>query len=255
MTPVSSADIARAVRGAIPRAASSLRPDVLAALRTAADAEPSPTGRAVLRQLVTNADIAAAEGVPLCQDTGTVWVWIEVGSESGLTGDVQADVDAAVGDAYREHALRMSVVRDALLDRTNTGDNTPTSIHVTFRPGTGATVHVMLKGGGSDNASAVSMLDPAVGFEGVMRFVLETVSARGAGACPPLVVGVGVGGTFDSVATLAKKALMVPLDAASVPGLADFERDLLAAINELGIGPAGLGGLVTALGVRVCTAP
>ncbi|HAX40739.1 MAG TPA: fumarate hydratase [Clostridiales bacterium] len=255
MSPVTSADIARTVREAIPRAASSLRPDVLAALRAAAGAELSPTGRAVLRQLVANAEIAVADGVPLCQDTGTVWVWIEVGSGSGITGDVQADVDAAVRDAYQEYGLRMSTVRDALLDRTNTGDNTPASVTVSFRPGTGATVHVMLKGGGSDNASALTMLDPSAGFEGVTRFVLEAVSVRGAGACPPLVVGVGVGGTFDSVALLAKKALMEPLDAATAPGIAEFQSDLLAAINGLGIGPAGLGGLTTALGVRVRTAP
>jgi fumarate hydratase class I/fumarate hydratase subunit alpha len=150
----------------------------------------------------------------------------------------------------------MSIVRDALGDRTNTGDNTPAFLDVTLRPGRGATVHVMLKGGGSDNASALSMLDPSAGAEGIRAFVTETVSAKATGACPPLVVGVGVGGTFDSVAKLAKKALLRPVGVrAATEAVAELEALLLADINALGIGPAGLGGATTALAVHVLTAP
>ncbi len=256
MNVVTAADIARAVAGSIRTAATSLRPDVLGAIRSAGLREPSERAREVLGQLVDNAAIAERDGVPLCQDTGTVWVWVELGQDSGLEGDLQAAIDGAVAYAFREHALRMSVVIDALLDRTNTGDNTPAFVEISQRPGAGATVHVMLKGGGSDNASAMAMLDPSSGVEGVARFVLDTVSAKATGACPPLVVGVGVGGTFDSVGKLAKKALLRPLGIPAVSSaLGALEEHLLADINALGIGPAGLGGATTALGVRILTAP
>lgn len=248
--------IARAVRESIPVAATTLRPDVLRALGAAFEAEPSPRGREVLGQLLENARIASRDRVPLCQDTGTVWVWVELGDGECVDGTLQNAVDGAVRDAYRESALRMSVARDALLDRSNTGDNTPAFVDVTSRAGTGVTVHVMLKGGGSDNASALAMLDPSAGAEGVRRLVLETVSARGAGACPPLVLGVGIGGTFDTVGKLAKKALLVPVDRpAGSAEAARFEAELLEAVNALGIGPAGLGGATTALSVRVLSAP
>ncbi|MDO8848095.1 MAG: fumarate hydratase [Coriobacteriia bacterium] len=248
--------IAQAVYGAIAEAATTLRPDVAAAMERAAADEPSERGREVLSQLIENATIARADRVPLCQDTGTVWVWVELGVAECLDGDLAAAVDDAVARAYRDNALRMSVVRDALGDRTNTADNTPAFLDITLRPGTGATVHVMLKGGGSDNASALAMLDPAAGEEGVARFVLDTVSAKATGACPPLVVGVGVGGTFDTVGKLAKRALLRPLGTpASTEASAALEARLLADINVLGIGPAGLGGATTALGVRVLTAP
>jgi tartrate/fumarate subfamily iron-sulfur-dependent hydro-lyase alpha chain len=255
---LSSEQIASAVRTAIPQAAAGLRPDALVALRAAADTERSPRGRAVLEQLLENAAIAQADSVPLCQDTGTVWVRIELGAEECLTGDVQAAIDSAVADAYREAKLRMSVVRDSLLDRGNTGDNAPAFVELIpcARAGTGATVHVLLKGGGSDNASRIEMLSPGAGFEGVRRVVLETVEANATRACPPLLVGVGVGATFDKVGGLSKRALLreigsVPPDAR----LADFEAELLAAINDTGIGPAGLGGDTTALAVHVVTAP
>ncbi len=250
--------IATAVRDAIPQAADSLRPDALDALRIAAAAERSPRGRAVLQQLLENASIAARDRVPLCQDTGTVWVRIELGAEECLTGDVQAEVDAAVAEAYREAKLRMSVVRDALLDRANTGDNTPAFVEVAHaaRPGAGATVHVMLKGGGSDNASRVVMLTPGAHEAGVRQAVLEAVEARATGACPPLLIGVGVGSTFDKVAGLAKRALLRPIGSpAADPRLAALEAELLSAVNATGIGPAGLGGDTTALAVHVLTAP
>jgi len=253
---LSASRIGEAVREVIPRVACELRPDFVAGLSAAAARERSPRGRAVLEQLLANADLAARDTVPVCQDTGTVWVRVEVGSEETLTGNVQTEVNAAVADAYRAAGLRMSLVRDGLMDRTNTGDNTPAFIDLVWRPGTGATVHVMLKGGGSDNASRIEMLAPDAGFEGVKRVVLETVEAKATGACPPLLVGVGVGGTFDKVGGLAKRALLrelgtVPMD----DRVGALERELLEAVNATGIGPAGLGGDTTALAVHIVTAP
>lgn len=248
--------IAAAVREAIPLAATRLRPDVMEALAAAASAERSPRGRAVLEQLVANARIAERDAVPLCQDTGSVWVRIELGADECLCGDVQSAVDEAVADAYQEAKLRMSMACDALLDRSNSGDNAPAFVEVAWRPGTGAVVHVMLKGAGSDNASRLVMLTPDGGFEAVEAFVLETVAATATGACPPLVVGVGVGATFDKVGGLAKKALLRRVGETNpLQELRDLERRLLAAINDTGIGPGGLGGDTTALAVHVATAP
>lgn len=190
---LTSAQIADAVRSAIPVAASTLRPDALTALRAAAVSERSKRGRAVLEQLVANASLAAVDRMPLCQDTGTVWVRVELGAQECVCGDLQAAVDAAVADAYRDAHLRMSVVRDALFDRTNTADNTPAFVDVVFgarQHAKGATVHVMLKGGGSDNASRVVMLPPGEGMAGVKRVVMETVKEKATGACPPLLVGI-----------------------------------------------------------------
>jgi fumarate hydratase class I/fumarate hydratase subunit alpha len=218
--------------------------------------ERSERGKRVLEQLVANAEIAEDESVPLCQDTGAVWVRVELGSEETLTGNVQTEINAAIADAYRSAGLRMSLVRDGLLDRSNTGDNTPAFVDIVWRPGTGATVHVMLKGGGSDNASRTEMLAPDAGFEGVKRVVLETVEAKATGACPPLLIGVGVGSTFDKVGGLAKRALLreigtVPMD----DRVGKLEAELLEAVNATGIGPAGLGGDTTALAVHLVTGP
>jgi fumarate hydratase subunit alpha len=247
--------IAEAVRPAVSEAAVTLRPDVASALEVALTTERSERGRAVLAQLVENARIAVSDRVPLCQDTGTVWVRVELGAEEALGGDLQAAVDAAVASAYAENALRMSVVGDALFDRSNTGDNTPAFVELTSRPGTGARVDVMLKGGGSDNASVVAMLDPSAGEDGVVAAVVAAVRAKGACACPPLLIGVGVGSTFDRVGALAKHALLRPIGAPGDPRAAALERRLLEAVNATGIGPGGLGGTTTALAVHVETAP
>ncbi|MBU4555397.1 MAG: fumarate hydratase [Actinobacteria bacterium] len=248
--------MADAVRRAISLAAVELRPDALSAMETALGAERAPRAKRVLEQLIDNARIARTDRVPLCQDTGTVWVWLELGERECLSGDIYAAVDAAVAEAYRDGALRMSVVRDALTDRANTTDNTPAFMDITLRPGSGATVHVMLKGGGSDNSSVLEMLEPAAGIQGVRELVLRTVSAKATGACPPLVVGVGVGATFDKVALLAKKALLRPIGEPSADSaVAAFERELMDAINASGIGPAGMGGDTTALAVNVLSAP
>jgi fumarate hydratase subunit alpha len=252
---VTTAAIAEAVYAAIGQAAVGLRPDFLAALEAAIETEPSPRGRRVLEQLVANAAIAAEDRVPLCQDTGTVWVRLTLGTDERIGGDLQRAVDHAVERAYLANALRMSVARDALSDRANTGTNAPAFIDVVMRPGTGATVEVMLKGGGSDNASMVAMLDPSAGSAAIVRTVVAAVEAKATSACPPLLVGVGVGATFDKVGGLSKKALLRAIGTpARTAEAAALEVELLDAINATGIGPAGLGGATTALAVHVETA-
>ena len=249
--------VANAVREAIPRLACVLADDVLEGFKRAQGEEPSERGREVLGILCENARVAQDDGVPLCQDTGTVWVCLEIGSDVCVRGDVFSGVNEAVAEAYKEARLRMSVVRDALFDRTNTGDNTPAfcEVRMVDEPGT-ALLHVMLKGGGSDNASRVVMLAPGAGRRGVIDEVVRCVREKGANACPPLVVGVGVGATFDKVAGLAKHALMRPVGKpAHDARTAAFEAELLEAVNATGMGPAGLGGACTALAVHVETAP
>lgn len=248
--------VADAAYDAIRAAAVGLREDVLCGLAAARKIEEQPRAQSVLDCLLENAQIAREDGVPLCQDTGTCWVRLEVGEELSIPGDVLSQVDDAVARAYTDGRLRMSVVRDALFDRANTGDNTPAFVEIATRPGHGATLHVLLKGGGSDNASRVVMLAPGAGIEGVRKVVLDCVCEKAANACPPLIVGVGVGATFDKVAGLAKHALLREIGRpAASPKHAAFERELLEAINATGIGPGALGGKTTALAVHLETAP
>ena len=256
-TIITKEAVATAVYEAIPHLACELPADILAGLAAALEREEAPRGRAVLSQLVENARIARTDHVPICQDTGTVWVSLEAGPGMLVPADVFADVDDAVARAYDEARLRKSVVRDAILDRANTGDNTPAfcDIHPIDEPGA-ARLRIMLKGGGSDNASRVIMLPPGAGRAGIVEEVVRCVREKGANACPPLVIGVGIGGTFDKVAGLAKRALMRPIDEpAEDEGARELEEELLAAVNATGTGPGGLGGATAALAVRVATAP
>ncbi len=256
MTTITKEQVARAVYDAIPRIACVLPHDVRAALEGARAAEGDTRGAVVLGHLLENADIAERDHVPICQDTGTVWVCLEVGPDVSVPGDVFACVDDAVARAYTEARLRKSVVRDALVDRANTGDNTPAFTDVHFVDAPGARVHVLLKGGGSDNASRVTMLTPGAGREGIIAEVMDCVAHKAANACPPLVIGIGVGGTFDKVAGMAKSALLrevgTPADDSRV---AEFERELLDKVNASGMGPGALGGKTLALAVHVNTAP
>ena len=248
--------VADAVYRAVRRCATHLRPDVLAAMQAARADETQPRAQSVLDCLLENARIGQEDGVPICQDTGTCWVRLEVGEELLIPGNILSGVNDAVARAYTDGRLRMSVVADALLDRTNTGDNTPAFAEIALRPGRGATLHVLLKGGGSDNASRVVMLAPGAGWEGVKEVVLDCVHEKAANACPPLIVGVGVGATFDKVAGLAKHALLREAGTpAASPQAAEREAELLSAINATGIGPAALGGGATALAVHLETAP
>ncbi len=227
--------------------------DVLAAIRSAAGSEESELGRQVLSLLLENADVAASERLPLCQDTGSAVVFVELGEEVIVSGgSLAAAVDAGVARAREEGCLRASVVSSPCFERRNTGDNTPAVLHVETVAGDGVTVTVMPKGGGSENAGATAMLKPADGAAGVARFVVDTVGRTGAGACPPLFLGVGIGGTLDRAVLLAKKALLRPVgQPAADARLAALEAEILERVNGLGIGPAGLGGTVTCLGVAV----
>lgn len=234
------------------RAVSRLPADVVAALEAARAGEEGATAKRTLGLILENARLAAERGRPLCQDTGMAVVFIRLGQNVRLAGrDLVEAVNEGVRRAYVHGYLRRSVVSDPLL-RQNTGDNTPAVVHVELVPGNEVEITVAPKGAGSENMSRVAMLKPADGREGVIRFVLETVAQAGPNACPPLVVGVGLGGTMERAAFLAKKALLRPLNEANQkPHLAELEAELLAQINRLGIGPGGLGGRTTALAVRI----
>lgn len=248
--------VASCLRDALPQISFVMPPDIRYAFEGALDRETDSRGKRALEMLLTNADIAAADRVPLCQDTGYVWCCLEIGPDITIEGNVMDEVGETVARVYKDHYLRKSLVCDALFDRTNTQDNTPAFTEVKLCKEPGARLHVMCKGGGSDNASRVVMLAPGAGRQGVVDTVMQCVREKAANACPPLIVGVGVGSTFDKVAGLAKMALMRPLDQPTQDeDAAQLEEELLALINQTGIGPAALGGQTTALGVRIKTAP
>lgn len=248
--------LAETVYAAIPGLACDVPADVLAALQQAAREETDSRATEVLDLLVENARVASQDRVPICQDTGTVWVSLEIGPDITIAGDVFSGVNDAVARAYTEAALRKSVVRDALFDRANTGDNTPAFCDVHFADKPGARVHIMLKGGGSDNASRVVMLPPSAGEVGIIDEVVKCVREKAANACPPLIIGVGIGATFDKVGGLAKRALMRPIGIpAADEDAAALESKLLSAVNATGVGAGALGGCHTALAVRVIAAP
>ncbi len=256
LTALNADTVAACAYDAIRHCATHLRPDMLAAVREALIRETSPRARSVLQSVIDNAAIAANDGVPLCQDTGSVWIDVEIGPDQCLPGDLFSNIDAAVARAYDEGRLRYSIVADALVDRRNTETNAPAFCEIHLRPEPGARLSVMLKGGGSDNASRVAMLVPGVGRAGILETVVSWVRQKAANACPPLFIGIGVGGTFDTVAHLAKTALLRPIGTPNADReVAAFEQELLAAVNATGIGPAALGGDTTALGVAINTAP
>jgi fumarate hydratase subunit alpha len=252
MREVNVEEITKALRTMAIEANTVLGADVLEAFAKCALAETSDTGRDVLAQLTENAAIAKSEKMPLCQDTGFAVVFIELGQEVRLVGGELADaVNEGVRQGYAEGFLRKSIVADPLR-RVNTGDNTPAIIHTTIVPGDRLKVTLAPKGGGSENMSGIAMLKPADGIEGVKAFVIDRVSQAGPNPCPPTIVGVGIGGTFEIAAYLAKKSLLRPVgDRHSDPFYAQLENDLLAEVNKLGIGPMGLGGLTTSLDVHV----
>jgi len=225
---------------------------MLRAFEKGLENEISLTGQDVFRQLIKNAEIAREEKVPMCQDTGFAVVFLELGQEVKIEGgDLYAAVNEGVRRGYKEGYLRKSIVADPL-NRVNTGDNTPAIIHTEIVPGDSLKITVAPKGGGSENMSALKMLKPAEGVEGVKKFVIDTVRVAGSNPCPPVVVGVGIGGTFEKSAILAKKALLRPVGESSpIPEIAKLEAELLEQINKIGIGPQGFGGIITALDVHV----
>ena len=218
-------------------------------------AESWPCAREILCQIEENYRLAEATVTPICQDTGMACVFLKIGQQVHITGDLGEAVNEGVRRGYREGYLRKSVVRDPLR-RENTGDNTPAMVYTELVPGDKVEITVAPKGFGSENMSAVKMLRPSDGVEGVKAFVLDTVKAAGPNPCPPVVVGVGIGGTFDKAAYLAKTALLRPVDVPNPdPYYAQLEEALLEDINNLGIGPQGLGGRTTALAVNIEVLP
>lgn len=231
-----------------------LSSDMCDALAQAEKTETSPLGKKILKQLEDNLEIAGSEMIPICQDTGMAVVFIEIGQEVHVTGgSLQEAVNEGVRQGYQEGYLRKSVVGDPLL-RVNTKDNTPAVIHYDIVPGEQLKIIFAPKGFGSENMSRVFMLKPADGLNGVKNAVLTAVRDAGPSACPPMVVGVGIGGTFEQCALMAKKALTRNLgEHSSLPHIRDLEIELQEAVNELGIGPGGLGGSTTALAVNINT--
>lgn len=229
--------------------------DVQQALQASRSRENNPLAGRVLDTIILNARIAREDRQPMCQDTGTAVVFVHLGQEVHLVGgDLHTAINEGVRRGYQAGYLRKSIVGDPLFARKNTGDNTPAVIHIDLVPGDRVRLTVMTKGGGAENMSRLQMLTPADGVAGVRAFVLETVQLAGPNACPPVIVGVGVGGTFDLVPALAKQALLRPVGQPNAdPQLAAFEQELLAAVNALGIGPHGFGGSTTALAVHVET--
>lgn len=231
--------------------------DITRALTQAREREESPVGKTVLSQLLENNEIAAREQIPICQDTGMSVLFVEYGDKAVIEGGSFEDaVQEGVRQAYEQGYLRKSVVSDPVFSRANTKDNTPAVIHTKIVPGNAISFLVGGKGFGSENMSAVKMLTPSYGVEGVKRFVLETVRNAGPNPCPPIIVGVGIGGTFEKAAQLAKKATLRAVGTSHPDErYAQLENELLEKINQMGFGPAGLGGTQTALGVNIETFP
>lgn len=230
--------------------------DVKCAIETCRAREDGEIARGVLDNIIENYRIADCENVPICQDTGMACVFLEIGQDVHLTGgDLRQAVDEGVRRGYEQGYLRKSVVRDPIR-RGNTGDNTPAMLYTEIVPGEQVKITLGPKGFGSENMSAIRMFKPSAGLQGIKEFILETVENAGPNPCPPMVVGVGIGGTFDKAALLAKKALMRPLGTHHPdPYYAQLEDEMLGRINELGIGPQGFGGRTTAIGLNIETLP
>ncbi len=251
MREINISQITTAIRDLCIKANTHLGEDVLEAFIKAIELELSPTGKDILEKLLENARIAREEEIPICQDTGFAVVFVELGQEVHLVGgDLKEAINEGVRQGYQEGYLRKSICHP--FTRKNTGDNTPAVIYIDIVPGERVRLIVAPKGGGSENMSRVTMLTPAVGMEGVKDFVVQRVKESGANPCPPIIVGVGIGGTFETAALLAKRALLRPLGSQnSNTELAKLEAELYEEINALGIGPQGLGGRITSLAVHV----
>ena len=256
MRIVAAADITKNIKEMCMEANYELSADVKEKLIRSAETEESELGQQILSQLEENLKIASEEKIPICQDTGMAVVFIKLGQDVHIEGEnLETAINEGIRQGYVEGYLRKSVVKDPI-DRINTNDNTPGVIHYEIVPGDKVEITVAPKGFGSENMSRVCMLKPADGLEGVKEAVLETVRMAGPNPCPPLVLGVGIGGTFEKCALLAKKALTRELGSHNpIPYVKELEEELLEKINQLNIGPAGLGGKTTALGVNIETYP
>ena len=230
--------------------------DVVNAFKESVKTESSEAGKSILNQLIENADIATSNRVPMCQDTGVSVFLVKLGQDCHVTGgNLEDAINEGVRTGYDEGYLRYSIVDDPI-SRKNTGDNTPSVIHIELVEGDSLEVQMSAKGGGAENMSAMKMLTPSAGLNGVKDFILQTVKEAGPNACPPLVVGIGIGGNFEVAPYLAKKSLFRPVGERNPDGsIADLEREIHKAVNQLGIGPQGLGGDTTALDIKIETAP
>ena len=229
--------------------------NILDALRKAVKDEESPLGKEVITKIIENDELARNKHLPICQDTGVVVCFLEVGYDVHFDGDVYEAINEGVANAYTKGYLRKSVVKHPL-DRVNTKNNTPAITHIKLVPGDKVKIHVAPKGGGSENMSLVKMLIPADGVEGIKKLVLDTVFNGGGKPCPPIIVGLGIGGNLEKSALLAKEALMREIDDVNDdPILANLEKELLDEINKLGVGPMGFGGKVTCLAVKINAYP
>ena len=244
-------DIVKKVKDACMSANFELGEDVITAFRKTKETEESPVGKEILEQLIENATIAKEEKIAMCQDTGFAVCFVEIGDEVKVSGgNLVEAINEGVRQGYKEGYLRKSICHP--FTRKNTGDNTPAIVHLDMVSGDQLKIIVAPKGGGSENMSRVTMLKPSDGIEGIKRFVVERVRESGANPCPPLVIGVGIGGTFEKAALIAKKALLRPVGSKNPdPELVSLEEELLVEINDLGVGPQGLGGRTTALAVHV----
>ncbi len=244
-------DIVKKVKDACMSANFELGEDVITAFRKTKETEESPVGKEILEQLIENAAIAKEEKIAMCQDTGFAVCFVKIGDEVKVSGgNLVEAINEGVRQGYKEGYLRKSICHP--FTRKNTGDNTPAIVHLDMVPGDQLKIIVAPKGGGSENMSRVTMLKPSDGIEGIKRFVVERVRESGANPCPPLVIGVGIGGTFEKAALIAKKALLRPVGSKNPdPELVSLEEELLVEINDLGVGPQGLGGRTTALAVHV----
>ena len=233
-----------------------LEEDVQKALEKAHEAEESPAGKEVLRQIIENSGIARGERMPMCQDTGLAVIFVEIGQDVHVTGGgFEEAINAGVAKGYTDGYLRKSVLADPVRGG-NTGDNTPAVIHTTIVPGEDFRLWVVPKGGGSENMSRIAMMKPADGVEGIKKFVVENVKAASGNPCPPIVIGVGIGGTFERCAQLAKRALLREIGSTHPDEFyADLEKELLTLVNEVGVGPMGFGGRTTALAVHIEAGP
>jgi fumarate hydratase subunit alpha len=257
MRIIKADDVTRAVANLFKQANYELGEDVLVALKKARREEESPSGREVIDTIIKNADIASSERIPLCQDCGTAVVFLEIGQDVHIViGDLYAAVNEGVRRAYNEGYLRKSMVDRPFSHRPNTGDNTPAVIHTDIVPGDKLKISVLPKGGGAENMARLGMMLPASGRKGVVDFVVNTVNEAWSNPCPPVIVGVGIGGTAEKAMLLAKYALLRKVGEPSLDAEnADLEREILSKVNDLGIGPMGYGGKVTALAVHVESFP
>jgi fumarate hydratase subunit alpha len=252
MRRINTKHVTASVKQLFIKANTALGEDMVSALHCAVQQEESPIGKQVLEKIIQNADIACREAMPICQDTGLAVLFVEMGQDVRIVGgDLRAAIEEGVRQAYEDGYLRKSLCDP--LTRTNTGDNTPAVIHMDIVPGDQLRIIAMPKGGGSENMSAAQMLTPSAGINGIKKFVMEIVEKAGANPCPPIIVGVGIGGSLEQACILSKKALLRPVGKTkpSDDRLAQMEKELYIRINELGIGPAGLGGKVTTLAVHV----